>query len=301
MFGRLPGTAVATAALAAITGPFRWLLGEESPQVDPAPGSVESSSARIDGFERNWITYRPASAQPDAPILIVLHGTGGNGADLRRNLGYRFDHLAAMHGFVVVYPDGWEGNWNEARRGGKFPAKSAGVDDTAFIRTLVAQTAGDVPPSAVWLSGHSSGGQMALRASLEASSLIDAFAASAAGVPTSDNWQPGVRDDRARPVDALFIAGDRDPVNPINGGRVGLFGFLGNRGTVLSAWDGAQWFRQRNSPLAPDHDTVALRIVQGNGHHFVVPGRRGPRLLGPTAEGVDLAEEVVAFLTRPRT
>ena len=136
---------------------------------------------------------------------------------------------------------------------------------------------------------------MALRAAIEASTTIDRIAASAANVPSPDNWQPGVADDRARAVDALFLAGDRDPVNPIEGGRVGLFGILGSRGHVLSAEDSAQWFRDRNESVAPGRGTVELHVVEGNGHHFVVPGRRGPRLFGPTAPGVDLAEQVVDF------
>lgn len=280
---------------AALAEVFRWAFGEVVPDATPVPGEVEDITETINGQQRHWTTYRPATGQADAPILLVLHGTGGNGADLRVSLGYRFDVLAEAGGFVVVYPDGWQGNWNEARKGGSFPAKEQAVDDTAFIRAIVDRTARAATPRAVWLSGHSSGGQMALRAGLEASELIDAVVASAACIPTPDNWQPGVTDDRARPVDTLLIVGDRDPVNPYRGGRVGLFGLLGNRGTVLSAEDSKAWIQHRNASIAPGA-RVELRVVEGNGHHFVVPGRRGPRLFGPIVQGVDLAEEAVTFL-----
>lgn len=118
-------------ALGTVVGAVRWLIGEVRPEAEPPPGAVSSPTLEIGGFERRWVTYRPPTAPIGAPILFVLHGTGGNGADLRRDLGYRFDQLALEHGFVTVYPDGWQGNWNEPRRGGEFPAKAAGVDGSS--------------------------------------------------------------------------------------------------------------------------------------------------------------------------
>lgn len=292
----LPGLAVASIMTVGVTGAVvRWLLHETKPGTVAPEGEVTNHAEAVDGFDRHWITFRPETARADAPILIVLHGTGGNGADLRADLGFRYDQLAKLHGFVVLYPDGWGGNWNEARRGGNFAAKSEAVDDTAFMRFLVDRTAGEVAPRAVWLTGHSSGGQMALRAALEASDLVDAFAASAASVPTPDNWQSGFTDSRADTVDALLIVGDRDPVNPFAGGRVGLFGVLGNRGRVLSAEASVRWLQQRNAAIGPG-GRVEQRVVRGNGHHFIVPGRRGPRLFGPSASGIDLAEAVIEFV-----
>ncbi|PNG62082.1 polyhydroxybutyrate depolymerase, partial [Vibrio vulnificus] len=51
--------------------------------------------------------------------LVVLHGSRGDGAQMRRISGYGFDRLAAQEGFLVAYPDGLEGHWDDFRQGAR--------------------------------------------------------------------------------------------------------------------------------------------------------------------------------------
>lgn len=278
------------AALAAVAGATWVLLGSRAPRpAGTLTGRVTRTSAKVAGRRRRWLVYRPASYAAGAPVLLVLHGSGETGTTFRRATGRRFDELADRQGFIVVYPDGWRRNWNETRLAGRFAAKKKHIDDTRFLTELADSVAGTGAP--VWITGFSSGAAAALRVALEASDRIEAIAPVGASVPTADNWQTDleVPATLARRVRALLVLGDRDPVNPLNGGRAGLFdGKVGNRGSVLSGVDSTAWLATH------DFDAI-LHVVQGNGHHYTVPGRRGPRLFGPTASGVDIAADVVAY------
>ncbi|WP_252406503.1 hypothetical protein, partial [Acinetobacter pittii] len=74
-------------------------------------------------------------------MLVVLHGSRGDGAQMRRISGYGFDRLAAQEGFLVAYPDGFEGHWNDCRKAASYSARLRDVDDVAFLRALVARLA----------------------------------------------------------------------------------------------------------------------------------------------------------------
>ncbi|WP_018177085.1 alpha/beta hydrolase family esterase [Jongsikchunia kroppenstedtii] len=274
-------------------------------------GRWSKGSRTIDGRTRRTQWYRPPTTAPAASaILLVLHGSGQNGAQIRRATGHRFDQLADEHGFSVIYPDGFRHNWNECRRQSAFAAKRLHVDDIAFIRALVE----DIDPARtlrVLATGYSSGGQMATRLALEAPDLVTAIAPVAANPPTVDNIGCA---DRGVAVPAFFVAGTDDPKNPYGGGHDRLYGFA-DRGPVRSAVDGAAWFAERNGmpgdpevttlETAPDESgrlyrwsgrhPVGLLSITGGGHHYPALGYRGPRILGRTV-AVDVPGIVTDFL-----
>jgi poly(3-hydroxybutyrate) depolymerase len=60
--------------------------------------------------------YVPANiANNPAPLLVVLHGGGGDARTTQQWLG--FDKLADEYGFIVIYPHSPDGQW-DARAGG---------------------------------------------------------------------------------------------------------------------------------------------------------------------------------------
>src|SRR6266850_2487662 len=70
----------------------------------------------INGRERIFTVYTPLNLKPGAPLLIVLHGGGGNGPMARLGTGGEFDLLADRDGFVVAYPDGVARSWDTCRK-----------------------------------------------------------------------------------------------------------------------------------------------------------------------------------------
>jgi polyhydroxybutyrate depolymerase len=107
-------------------------------------------------------------------LVLVLHGRQITGADIRR--WTRFDAVADQHGFIVAYPEGYQRSWNDGR--GNSPAEQDGVDDVAFIGTLLDHLIGTLPVASaqVAVTGLSNGGVMCHRLALALSGRIAAIA-----------------------------------------------------------------------------------------------------------------------------
>jgi polyhydroxybutyrate depolymerase len=276
---------------------------------------------QIEGRNRNFTCHVPPGPSTESrPLLIALHGRNLTVEEFRRIT--HFDAIADRHGFVLVYPEGYRRSWNDGR--GNTPAEREGVDDIAFIRTLIehlTETVG-IDPARVGVTGLSNGGVMCHRLGLKLSDRIAGIAPVAGLMPIS---LAGVMPDHA--VSVLLIQGDRDTSMPIMGGRAHgrarLLLFLGGvrtrAGPVLSL-DAtvARWraingctHETRRDPLPasredPTHvervgysggrggTEVECWIVHGGGHTW--PG--GPRLigLGRTSTRFDASEEIGRFV-----
>jgi polyhydroxybutyrate depolymerase len=88
-----------------------------------------------------------------------------NGEMMRKGTGYEFDVLADRYGFGVVYPDGYENNWNDCRRTAAYPAKRLNIDDMSFLRAIIQRfrVVNGSAEAPVFAVGYSDGGEMAHR------------------------------------------------------------------------------------------------------------------------------------------
>jgi polyhydroxybutyrate depolymerase len=161
---------------------------------------------------------------------------------MREWTGYEFDQLADQHGFIVVYPDGYKHNWNDCHSKATFPAHTENIDDMGFIKGLIAREVAQrqIDEKRVYVLGYSNGGQMALRLALQAPEQVAGIAIAGASLPVPED--SSCPEQGAVPL--LVVDGEKDPINPIDGGRVTIFGF-GYRGRALSAFDTAQTFAKR--------------------------------------------------------
>ena len=289
-----------------------------APPLPSLTATIRKSTLRVGGRDRSYLIYVPANLPPQAALVIVLHGSGMDGARMRLCTGYEFDRLADQHRFVVIYPDGYRRNWNDCRKYATFPAKRENIDDMGFIRTLIARASIEqaIDEKQVYAFGYSNGGQMAFRLAIEAPDEIAAVGAVAASLPMPD---ASSCPQQGRTSRVMLINGTADPINPYQGGVVTLFGFA-SRGSVMSSMASAQHFAARNRIADPpireqlpkgftdDPTTVeslswqasgkpvcSLYIVRGGGH--VIPQRpyRFPRLLGRTTSALDAPREAFRF------
>jgi len=227
--------------------------------VHPVEG-FEHGSLQSGGRQRTFL-YRDPPGEPAGlrPLVIGLHGRLGDGASQEKLTG--FSQLAAREGLALVFPDGVERSWADAR--GATPASKDGVNDVAFISELidlfVAQHRAD--PSRVYLMGMSNGGFMTLTAACALSDKVAAAVSVTGLVSTAlaKTCRP------ARPIPVALVLGDADPLVPYRGGD------MGGRGTVLSGRASADFWVAANgcsgSPAAepiPDVDpkdgTHSLRL-----------------------------------------
>ncbi|TQS45364.1 alpha/beta hydrolase family esterase [Cryptosporangium phraense] len=174
-----------------------------------APASTSVETVRVGDVERTYRLHVPTAAvgRTGAPVVIVLHGGGGNGAQVEKQTG--FSDLADREGFLAVYPDGSGRTrlltWNAGTCCGY--ARDRDVDDVGFLRVLIAQ----FPGRRVYVTGFSNGAMLAYRAGCELADQVGAIAP-VSGAMDLPSCRP------ARPLPVYAIHGDADPIVPYDGG-----------------------------------------------------------------------------------
>jgi polyhydroxybutyrate depolymerase len=300
---------------------FAYYVYTPEAEIPRLSGALTRQTIQVDGRERIYRTYLPKGLAKGAPLVIAMHGSGQNGAQMREETGYGFDRLADEHGFAILYPNAYEGDWNACNIVGNYSANKLNVDDVGFLTGLVDKLVDDigVDPQRVFATGTSRGGSMALRLALEAPSRFRAIAAVSANEPTPDNSKckpagPG--------TSVMIMNGTQDPLVPFDGGQDSLFGIAYISGTVRSSRESGQYFADLNhitgepetkqTPVADGvrveqvlwHDDsrteVELVAIHGGGHGMPQPYRRRPRILGPSPMQPNGAAMIWAFFERQR-
>ena len=110
------------------------LLAASVARPQSANPDTPSYTMRSGGIERSYKLHLPQGLPQGAPLVVVLHGYGGNNDPGRFGLNAAADR----HGFAVCYPQGAKDGrgktcWNA---GYPFQADMA-VDDVKFIAQLV--------------------------------------------------------------------------------------------------------------------------------------------------------------------
>ena len=313
---------IAVVALAVSGGAlFGYFVYSPAPEVPLLSGTLAHGAIDTGGRKRTYLTYIPRGLPKGAPLVVAMHGSGGDGALMRSATGYGFERLADEHGFAVAYPDGFEGYWNGCNIVGDYSANKLDIDDIGFLTAMVDKLAADigVDPKRAFAVGVSRGGHMAFRLALEAPLHFRAVAAVAANVPAPDNFK--CKPVRQGTSSVMIMNGTEDPLNPFAGGEVKLFGFIA-RGTVPSSRETGQYFAdlnniagapERNETPAADgvrvervlwrNDSdveVELVAIHGGGHVLPQPYWRHPRILGPTPKEPNGPEVIWAFFGRQR-
>ncbi|MFD2874213.1 alpha/beta hydrolase family esterase [Mucilaginibacter ximonensis] len=312
--------AIAISSLLAFTASILFLYwGYASTPKAPRLSSKISREELMVGTEkRTYWKYVPGGRGEDkVPLVIVLHGSGIDGAKIRAWTGYEFDQLADQYGFAVAYPNGYRHNWNDIRKNAPFPAKKKNIDDVGFIRSLIEsfRLSHNIDPQQVYIFGYSNGGMMALRLAISNPGLLAGIATVGANLPTPDNRTDNLQ---APMPPVMMIHGTADRIIPYEGGRVNFFGK--DLGNVLSTQATAEAFAESHHGhktikadhlphLDPDDPTtvdrqiwlqgeqkvVELYTVHGGGHVVPQTVAKLPRLMGKVNRDIEAAREAIAF------
>ena len=171
------------------------------------------------GRQRTYLVHDFGRGQP-APVVVVLHGGGGNAANAVRMTG--FDRVGAREGLVVVYPNGTAGRdrgtlrtWNAGHCCAA--AMRNRVDDVGFVGAIIDAlvASGRADPSRVYVTGMSNGGMMAHRLGRELSGRIAAIAP-VVGAVFGDEPAPQAA------MPAFIVVGADDTTVPASGGSLRL-------------------------------------------------------------------------------
>ena len=280
------------------------------------PQGLEAGSLEVGGQPRTYSLAR--AAQPDGPLLIVLHGAGGTGLGMAALTG--LDTRGPAAGFAVVFPDGAGGVWNDQRDAPRLERRE-GIDDVVFLNALIAHLVGEhvAAPGPVFAAGISNGALLAEH--LARHSLVElAGIALVAGAATVVSRQ--AFPSPSRPTLVVMFAGTADPLVPYAGGPIGPLGRLvQRRGARASASPGrglaapaeavaTDWAATNGCPVDPTAKTlpvdadgvivtqltwqtpgrpsVVVYRIEGGGHTWPGGAQYLPqRIIGPVAKHLD--------------
>jgi len=282
-----------------------------------------------DNLRRTFIVYIPSSYDRSVPVplVIALHGKGVDGEGMILVTRKGFDRLADRDGFIVVYPDGIEMNWNDGRSDEEDNdrAHRENIDDVGFIAALADKMVRDynVDPERIYATGISNGAIMSYRLACELSDRIAAIAPVDGNMPLL--YTPGCSPSRHIPV--LAINNVNDPLVPFEGGEIHGRSGRTNLGKVMSVDESVGYWVQKNgcSPVPgvteePDRDPedgtrvssweyvnesdgteVILYIVYGGGHTWPGGLQYLPeRVIGKTSRDIDANEVIWTFFRRQK-
>ena len=279
----------------------------------PAIGAAEdrTESIEIGAVQRIYHVHLPATAPIGGrlPLVLVFHGGGGRAKGAARLYG--FSELADARGFVVVYPEGVDRQWNDGR------GTTGLVDDVGFVSAMIDHLRNTLPidPHRIYATGMSNGGILSHRLGCELSGKIAAIGpvAGTIAAPEAPRCAPKTS------VSVVEFHGTEDRFVLYEGGDI-----LNQpaRGRVLSVEDTtALWNRLDGCPttprladLPPSHpddatrirratygpcrstSDVALYTVIGGGHTW--PGTAWFPLLGPVSRQINATEIIWEFFER---
>ncbi len=276
---------------------------------------VKSFVFKHDGILRDVVVADPRASPGESlrPLVVVLHGGLGEDDDTVKLSFGKLNALAEEEDFLVVYPAGVGGHWNDGRRVDSYVAQREGVDDVGFLTTLIRDLLKrkQVDPQGVFLVGVSDGAMMAHRFACERTGLLTAFTSVIGAMP-----RPVARR-KARcgdaPISVLMINGADDPIVPFDGGMVRFDGV--DHGEVISVEDTFLFWRNHeqcadvDTSMLPDFSPadgsriarrkatgcrgsskVELFVVEGAGHTWPSGWQYLPEtMVGRTSNDIDAA------------
>ncbi|MES9993484.1 MAG: alpha/beta fold hydrolase [Candidatus Thiodiazotropha sp.] len=290
-------------------------------------GQSEERTFIHDGIERTYSIYIPKTPNKSRslPLLIALHGGRGSAKDWPRYTNYGFEHLADREHFILVYPNGVEGQWNDGRGIEHLHAQRENIDDAGFLARLIDELTLSlaVDKGRVYVVGASNGGMMAHKLAAEYADRVTAIASVIASIPA--NLEGKLKP--AEPVSVLMMNGTEDPLVLWEGGPI-KFGRNMN-GYVISTEQAFDFWVDHNKCAGPsesidlldkdpDDETrvtglryvncasgseVVLYKVIGGGHtwpaHEETRGRLGKllvdRTIGRRSREIDACEVIWQF------
>src|SRR5215469_10241772 len=100
-----------------------------------------NESIEVGGHTRTYRLFVPSDLPNPVPAIFVFHGTEtpGHGIDSIIKIT-RFEEIGQIHHALIIFPEAYEGNWNDGRQNTRARSYREGIDDIAFVDAILAQT-----------------------------------------------------------------------------------------------------------------------------------------------------------------
>jgi polyhydroxybutyrate depolymerase len=182
-----------------------------------APGDYRFSFVH-DGLTREYLVHVPRGYRgTPAPMLIALHGGGGDADFQADDSKYKLISKSEAAGFIAVFPNGYSrfpngmlATWNAGACCGA--AQKKNVDDVGFIREVIhrVERQANIDPRRIFATGMSNGAMMSWRIACEAPEIR--AIAPVEGTDNTTSCKP------SHPVAVIEFHAANDPNVPFGGG-----------------------------------------------------------------------------------
>ena len=274
--------------------------------------TLDEISLTSSGQSRSYKIFVPPNAPArNAPVVIMLHGGGGNGQNAADMTGIA--EYAAKQGFIAVFPNGSARGkmklrtWNAGHCCGY--AMQNKINDISFLTDVIDDVIKryNANPKAIFMTGLSNGGMMTHAYAMARPDKVTAIAPVISGI-FGDEVAPKT------PVPVLTINGALDESVPLNGGLT--------EGRFKSAWDGTPikpvtyqgefWaknngcatseppYKKQQTNLTiysyscPKDAQVFQYVVEDAGHSWP-GGKRGTKRADQPSQAMNATEAIWAF------
>ena len=299
----------------------------EAAALSAAQGTQEQS-IQAGGRTRTFRLHLPRgyNGRTALPLVLNFHGGGGRARAQETKTG--FSALSDTHGFIVAYPEGVGGHWNDGRVVARL-RQAQPIDDVAFVRALIEALSRRyrIDERRIYAVGHSNGAIFAHRLGVELADKLAAIGSVAGSIPIGADGQPiAPRPGQSR-IAVVAIHGTQDSNVPWEGGYLSPERRGQKGGRVLSVPQTmALWARHNGCGLSPriqllpnaqPDDSVRVRreiyptarnartrvtgaevelyAVVGGGHGWPgAPAKRGE----PPVRDIDASQVVWEFFSR---
>lgn len=177
---------------------------------------IVDDSLLIEGHYRTFHFLKPN--QPNASLVFVLHGSGGNGTQMRGRTK-TLETIAPTENILLVYPDGYKKYWNECRKTANSAANLENINENDFFGGMINyfKERHQINEKQVFAVGTSGGGHMAYKLALTMPERFRAITALIANLPDTNNIDC---EEKRRALPVMIVNGTADKTNPYEGGEV---------------------------------------------------------------------------------
>ena len=293
------------------------------PSMPTLGGMLSEETLEFGGRQRSHLLYLPARRADKPPLVLVLHGSTSNAAEMREYTAWEFEALADVQGFVVAYPNGVDRVWNDcvaSNHPEEEDPTAAPIDDVGYLLRLIAhlQRTEGIDPARVFAMGYSNGAGIAMRVAMEAPGHLHGIGAVATTLPKEADMHCK---DGLQAIPFLLMSGTADPFVSYDDGTITMFGmevgvarpprqalarFLDVAGygfepvkeTVPDTVANDGGTVERLTWRADGGPEIVHYVVHGGGHNIPHPTLRFGRIVGPTNGDINAPREIWSFFSR---
>jgi polyhydroxybutyrate depolymerase len=276
------------------------------------PGTHERALMH-DGRRREYLVHVPKGydGRKPAPLVVAMHGGGGNMHIQANDTYYGLVSKADETGTIIVFPNGYSRRKNESLatwNAGECCAAAVreNSDDVGFIRAMLAEVRRryNIDSDRIFATGMSNGGLMSYRLACEMSDVFRAIAP-VAGTDNTVSCKP------KRPVSVLHIHAKDDTHVLFEGGagpdviKYGVTDFTSVPSTI-SKWVGLNSCKAKPIRVlenagaycelyagCADGARVQLCVTEEGGHSW--PGGEKPRGNGTPSRAISATDVMWKF------